>query len=206
MIALFLSEYSLINSTVKSFLAFYWVNSGGFYHSQPELRLSGQSAVVVDGMVDGLNVVDVFEADGGVMGGGGIDEDIAAVEDLLDQGSLVADAADFGKADGFVVFAEDAAAGGDFFVSDVVVLGFAKVDCVGDFHRDHQDVQEDSDSECRLVEFAVAAECPHDSGYGHGQECRADSSGDDKAEDIPGRRDQKQRAVAFAVKDGVVHA
>jgi len=57
-------------------------------------------------------MVDVFEADGGIVGGGGADEDIGTVENLLDDGSLKADTANFVQTDGFVLLAEDAAAGG----------------------------------------------------------------------------------------------
>ena len=158
--------------------------------------------VIADRLIYFLHVIDIGQNDSASAGSRGADHDVAAAEELLDQGLRVTYALNLVPAEGVVEADQYPAFAGYASDTDRVKLILPKQDDVEDSDGDRQRNQDRSEINDRQIQFVVIAEKAENSA--EQQSSKADTYRGSNAEpdDVPDCFGDKEETVAFdAVED-----
>jgi len=110
-------------------------------------------------MVDFFDLIDIPQNNSCTVSRGGTDDDVAASQDLLDQGLGVADALNFIESKRLVKAGQDAAFAGDAMSADNIELFFAQQDNIQKSDYDNQDCQDYSAAYSSQIHFSAVENC-----------------------------------------------
>lgn len=153
--------------------------------------------VIADRLIYFLHVIDIGQNDSASTGSRGADHDVAAAEELLDQGLCVTHALNLIPAEGAVEAGQYPAFAGYALGADHVKLILPKQDDVEDSDGDRQRNQGRSEINDRQIRFVVIAEKAENSA--EQQSSKADTYRGSNAEpnDVPDCFGDKEETVAF---------
>ena len=159
-------------------------------------------SVAIEGRIDFCNLIDVVQDQSGAMRCGGTDHDVAAAEELLDQGLGVAHALNLVPTEGVVEADQHPAFAGYALGADRVKLILPKQDDVEDSDSDRQRNQDYSEVNDRQIQFVVIAEKTENTAEQQSSEADAQRGSNAEPDDVPDRFGDKKKTVAFdAVED-----
>jgi hypothetical protein len=157
--------------------------------------------IVFDGVIYISDVVNVFQDDRSLPGGGGTDNYITAAQKLLDQGAMVADTANVGDTDFPIEGVQNTALAGDGFASDRVVLTAPQPDNIRDPTSNDNRDQADPQAQDGLIQLAVIAEKTGNTAEKHSRQQHSGNGSNHKPEDLMDHFADKQKFIALAAKD-----
>ena len=158
--------------------------------------------VVIDRRVYFHDLIDVVQDQCGTMRCGGADHDVAAAEELLDQGLCVTYALNLVPAEGVVEADQYPAFAGYASDTDRVKLILPKQDDVEDSDGDRQRNQDRSEINDRQIQFVVIAEKAENSTEQQSSKADAYRGSNAEPDDVPDCFGDKEETVAFdAVED-----
>ena len=159
-------------------------------------------SVAIEGRIDFCNLIDVVQDQGCTMRCGGADHDVAAAEELLDQGLCVTYALNLVPAEGVVEADQYPAFAGYALGADRVKLILPKQDDVEDSDGDRQRNQDRSEINDRQIQFVVIAEKAENSTEQQSSKADAYRGSNAEPDDVPDCFGDKEETVAFdAVED-----
>ena len=145
------------------------------------------------------NLIDVVQDQGGTMRCGGADHDVAAAEELLDQGLCVTYALNLVPAEGVIEADQYPAFAGYASGTDRVKLILPKQDDVEDSDGDRQRNQGRSEINDRQIQFVVIAEKTENTAEQQSSEADAHRGANAEPDDVPDCLGDKEKTVAFDV-------
>lgn len=153
--------------------------------------------VIADRLIDFLYVIDIGKNDSASAGGRGTDHDVAAAEELLDQGLCVTYALNLIPTEGVVEAEQHPAFAGYALGADRVKLILPKQDGVEDSDGDRQRNQDCSEVNDRQIQFVVIAEKNENSAEQQSSEDDTQCGSNAEPDDVPDRFGDKKKTVAF---------
>ena len=148
------------------------------------------------------NLIDVVQDQCGTMRCGGADHDVAAAEELLDQGLCVTYALNLVPAEGVVEADQYSAFAGYALSADRVKLILPKQDDVKDSDGDRQRNQDRSEINDRQIQFVVIAEKAENTAEQQSSKADAYRGANAEPDDVPDCLGDKKETVAFdAIED-----
>ena len=158
--------------------------------------------VVIDRRVYFHDLIDVVQDQRGTMCCGGADHDVAAAEELLDQGLCVTYALNLVPAEGVIEADQYPAFAGYASGTDRVKLILPKQDDVEDSDGDRQRNQGRSEINDRQIQFIVIAEKTENAAEQQSSEADAHCGSNAEPDDVPDCFGDKEETVAFdAIED-----
>ena len=163
--------------------------------------------VIADRLIYFLHVIDIGQNDSASAGSRGADHDVAAAEELLDQGLCVTYALNLVPAEGVVEADQNPTFAGYALSADRVKLILSKQDDVEDSDGDRQRNQDRSEINDRQIQFVVIAEKAENSAEQQSSEADAHCGSNAEPDDVPDCLGDKEETVAFdAVEDFFIFA
>ena len=153
--------------------------------------------VVIDRRVYFHNLIDVVQDQGCTMRCGGADHDVAAAEELLDQGLCVTYALNLVPAEGVIEADQYPAFAGYALGADRVKLILPKQDDVKDSDGDRQRNQDRSEINDRQIQFIVITEKTENAAEQQSSEADAYRGSNAEPDGIPDCFSDKKETVAF---------
>ncbi len=158
--------------------------------------------VIADRLIYFLHVIDIGQNDSASAGSRGADHDVAAAEELLDQGLCVTYALNLVPAEGVVETDQYPAFVGYASGTDRVKLILPKQDDVEDSDGDRQRNQDRSEINDRQIQFVVIAEKTENTAEQQSSEADAYRGANAEPDDVPNCLGDKKETVAFgAIED-----